>query len=587
MKGRRSRENIKRRSTVRGISLIDVVVGTFIMLTVFLGLFGAFRISVELVLSTKAKTGAVSLMTEKMETIRSLAYSDVGTVGGIPAGNLPQVEQVTLNGISYTINTLIQYEDAPQDGLDAADENSITADYKVVKVEVFWNVKDSSRSTFAVTRIAPVGIETLTGGGTLTINVFDAAAQPIQGADVRIVNNTTTTTIDTTVQTNANGQVSFPGAPEAANYEITTTKSGYSTAGTYAASSTNPSPSPGHVSVAEETTTTVGFGIDVLGTLRVFTFSPPGEGAFVDTFTDATKITGITSVVVSGGALILDENPQTGFPSSGSAFSNPVSPSFLSVWKEATFNASTTGETSFTLRAYYNNGSAYVLVPDEDLPQNSTGFTTSPVDLSGLSTATYNSLQLGAFLGTTNSSSTPQLHDWELSYVAGPTPLGGVTFLAHGAKAIGSLEGGGLVRKFSTTETTTQFGEWFFTDREWDTYTVTIATTSQYALAERCPNTVTLAPGATLDLSLWAALRTSHSLRTIVESGGVPLSGATVSLSGPSAHNADSSTCGQAFFSDLQDASYTVSVTHPGYQQYSEPVTVSGETELVISMTAL
>ena len=51
----------------RGLSLIDVIVGVFVMLLVFLGIFGAFRISIELVFSTKAKTGATSLITERME----------------------------------------------------------------------------------------------------------------------------------------------------------------------------------------------------------------------------------------------------------------------------------------------------------------------------------------------------------------------------------------------------------------------------------------------------------------------------------------------------------------------------------------
>ena len=170
------------------MTLIDVIVGVSVMLLVFLGIFGAFRISIELVFSTKAKTGAISLITERMESVRALAYDDVGTVGGIPSGNLAQVEQVTLNGVVYTMRTLIQYVDAPEDGLDINDENGVTADYKVVKVEAAWNVKESSRSTFAVTHIAPKGIESLTGGGTLRVNVFNATAAPIENASVRIVN---------------------------------------------------------------------------------------------------------------------------------------------------------------------------------------------------------------------------------------------------------------------------------------------------------------------------------------------------------------------------------------------------------------
>ena len=573
--------------SVRGMTLIDVIVGTFIMLTVFLGLFGAFRISIELVFSTKAKIGAVSLLTERMEYVRSLPYNSVGTVGGIPSGNIAQVEQMNLNGISYTVNTLVQYVDDPGDLLDALDTNGITADYKVVKVEVLWNVKESSRSTFAVSRIAPVGVESLSGGGTLRVNVFDAGAVAIQGADVRIVNNTAIPAIDTTVQSNAAGQATFPGAPAASDYEITVSRSGYSTAGTYTASSSNPNPSPAHVSVVESLTTTLGVAIDVLGEIRSKTFEPVGPGQFDDTFTDQSKLLSTTSIAVVGGALTLFEDPSTGYASDGSAFSQPVAPSLLSNWNQITYASTTPADGSLTLRLYYFDGSVYTLVPDVDLPNNSTGFTTSPIDVSSLNTVTYATLQLGAFLSTLDASTTPQLLDWQLSYVAGPTPLPNVAFDIHGAKTIGTDGGGGPVYKYSDSVTSTAFGEWNFTDIEWDTYTISLPALSPYDIAERCPNTVTLTPGQTLDLSLWLENDTTDSLRVVVESGGSVVPGAAISISGPQSDNKTGTACGQAFFSGLTAGTYSLTVTAGGYQVHNENVDVSEDTSHVVNLTAL
>src|SRR3989338_4221774 len=89
----------------RGASLIDVVVGSALMLVVFMGISAAFQLAVEVVSNNKARAGAVALSGERMEYIRSLSYDAVGTVGGIPAGAIAQSETVLLNGISYTRRT--------------------------------------------------------------------------------------------------------------------------------------------------------------------------------------------------------------------------------------------------------------------------------------------------------------------------------------------------------------------------------------------------------------------------------------------------------------------------------------------------
>lgn len=565
----------------RGVTLIDVVVGTAIMVFIFLAIFGAFRISIELIFSTKAKTGAVSLMTERMEYIRSLPYGSVGTVGGIPAGSIPQLEQTTLNGIQYTIRTLIQYTDATEDGLDTLDENAVTADYKTVKVEVLWSVKNSARSTHVVTRVSPPGIETLEDGGTLKVSVFDSGVNPLSGAVVRIVNAGTTPAIDVSANTNTNGVVSFPGAPGAGGYEITVTKGGHSTAQTYSATAENQNPSPAHVAVVDEQTTSISMFIDRVGSLRFKTFEPVVLASFADTFLNETKLSSTPNTEASAGALILEEESPAVYFSSGNARSQNISPLYIASWDEITFTRSTPAGTAMAIQLYYFNGAEYVLVPDEDLPNNSAGFSSSPVVISSLSPQTYSALQLSAFLTTSDSAVTPSLNDWELSYTTGPTPLPNVSFDIRGSKTIGA-NGATPVYKYEDSFTTNSSAEWFIDGVEWDTYT--IALTSAYDIAERCPNDITISPAQALEPYFYLAPNTQNSLRVYVASGGTPMLGALVSVSG-GVGSASSSNCGQTYFGGLVSANRTVTISKAGYQTHQETITISGDSELLVGLT--
>jgi len=255
-----------------GASLIDVIFGVSIMLIIFIGIFGIFKLSIELVSSSKSKTGALALANEQMEFIRSLSYNAVGVMGGIPAGNIEQEEIIILNKTIYTRRTFIQYIDDLKDGLEEEDENLITADYKLVKVEIKWTIGDTERKFSLISNIVPKGIETFEGGGTLIINSIDAYGMPIAGAQVNIKNNTIFPTIDLMAFTNNFGKIMFPGSPAAADYEIIVTKDGYSMAKTYDADVNNPNPDPGHLTVAEKETTRSTFAIDLLSGMDINTY---------------------------------------------------------------------------------------------------------------------------------------------------------------------------------------------------------------------------------------------------------------------------------------------------------------------------
>jgi len=566
----------------RGITLIDVVVGTAIITIVFLGIFGAFKLSIELVYNTKAKTGAVSLVTQQMEFIRSLQYDAVGTVGGIPSGAIPQLSQESLNGVLYTVRTFIQYEDAPEDGLDVLDENGITADYKVIKVEVLWTTRGFSRSAIAVSRVAPRGIESIAGGGTLRINVINSVALPISGASVHIVNSGVAPAVDVTASTNANGSVIFPGAPSASGYEITVSKDDYSGAQTYDSSAGNPNPNPGHVAVAEGTTSTISFSIDLLASLRTFTKKAIGPGMFSDAFDDTSQLFSTSSVSVQEGALTLLDSEGSYAPE-GSGTSISINPQYLSSWDAFSWDSTTPPSTAFLTHVYYFDGSGFSLVPDADLPGNSTGFNSSPVDLTSLPTATYDQLRVGASLSTGDLAVTPSLLSWDLSYHAGPTPLPSIPFGIRGTKTIGTDGSGIPIYKVDATYTTDQYGEWLVDPLDPDAYLVTVSAPT-YNVVERCPFDLSVLPNSGTELTITLDTKTTHSLLVNVIGNNTPIQNATVVLTGPKSGNQPTSACGQTYFGGLTNDLYTVSITAPGFLAHNEDVAVSGATVFSVSL---
>lgn len=539
----------------RGMTLVDVIVGTGIMLVVFLSIFGAYKIAIDLVYNTKARIGGMSLVSKQLEYLRSLPYDSLGTVGGIPSGAIVQNATTTLNNIPYTLRTLILYIDDPADGSGNSDSNLLTADYKELKVESSWVVRGKTYKTFAVTRVAPHGIESLTSGGTLRVNVFDALAQPVQGASVRITNASTTPAVDVTVSTDAGGSVAFPGAPQASNYKVTVTKDQYSSAQTYDITAQNPNPNPAHISVANKQTTTISFAIDRLGSLDIRTYSPIDVGTF-----------------------------QESFVASGEATSTLVAPAELATWDSLEWGVTSPLEGELVVQLVYPNGSEWSPVPDGVLSGNSGGLPQGTIAVSGVPTTTFPALALRSVFTPVDASSTPPTIDWTVDYHAGPSPLPAIGVSAYGTKTIGTSISGAPIYKVVQSITTSPAASWLITPLEWDTYTLQL-TGNSYDISELCPSPVSLAPGENKIESLLLVPHTANSLRIEVTAAGVPVPDATVALTAPGNATVSSSACGQAFFSGLSATSYTLTVTKSGYQTNIQSISVSGGTVIPVPLT--
>ncbi|MBL4578145.1 MAG: CUB domain-containing protein, partial [Flavobacteriales bacterium] len=83
-------------------------------------------------------------------------------------------------------------------------------------------------------------------------------------------------------------------------------------------------------------------------------------------------------------------------------------------WNQVVWNDTETGS-DIKYKIFY--GSAPIIVPDGALAGNSAGFDTSPIDISGLNTGTYDKLTIVGYLNYTTAS--PSINDWEITVSLG------------------------------------------------------------------------------------------------------------------------------------------------------------------------
>ena len=582
----------------RGMTFIDTVVGVSIMLLIFLGVFAAFQLSVDVVLNNKARAGAIALANERMEYIRSLTYSQVGTVGGIPAGVIPQYETIALNGVTYTRRTYIQYADDAGDGLGGFDTNGITADYRALRSDVYWTSRSGERHITVLSRMSPggSGIESTVPGGTLTLNIVNSASQPVSSAQIHVTNPSTTPAslaVDFITYTNVNGTASFIGATSTGAYQITVTKSGYSTAQTYSVTSQNTSPNPGHLTVSANQTTSGTFGIDLLAQKTINTWTPILQATWSDTFADNSKISSSASTTVSAGVISLSGSSP--YPSEGSFQSIALAPSYLAKWRTLSWTAATPSGTTIAYHVYDSSGSS--LIPDSQLPGNSAGFSASPIDLTGVSTSTYTSIRLGAAF-TSTGTNTPSIDAWSVDYDYGPQVLPSVAFTLKGAKTIGTGPSG-TQYKYSTSQDSGASASVVLSSMEWDTYQLE-PTGSTYDIASACHGAAespvilststrfSLAAGSQTVSDIYLVAHTTNALSVDVRSTAsgslIPYPTVRLYKSGyDTTQTADR--CGQVIFSGLSSGSYTLVVSATGYTtSTTTAVSVSGTTHTAVSL---
>ncbi len=227
-------------STKKGFSLIESLVFLFIFMLISVVFLQVYLVGTRTIFDSKNRLGAVALANQKMEIIRSIEYADIGTkvwngttwLYGVPAGNILQQEDISINTKKYHVTTFVQYVDDAFDGkVNTVPKDTIPTDYKRVRIEVSWG-ENASQKVVVFGNFSPEGIESATSGGILSVNVLQVNGTGLSGATVNVQNSSLGISISGV--TDASGNLLLPGMPASTKkYSITIAKNNYFGATTY------------------------------------------------------------------------------------------------------------------------------------------------------------------------------------------------------------------------------------------------------------------------------------------------------------------------------------------------------------------
>lgn len=292
--------NIKK-NTKKGFSLVELVVGVAVFTVICVSIYSAYTSIFDSVQTSRGKLDAVDLANEQFEIIRNLPYAEVGISGSIPSGVLVHNQTLVRGKTTFDVTTTVRNVDDPFDGTLGGSPNDLSpADFKLVEVEVNCVTCKNFTPIILTTRVAPKNLETASTNGALFVKVFDANGNPVADANVHIVNSTNNPPITIDDVTNTNGMLQIVDAPPGVNaYDITVTKSGYSTDKTYASTVSNPNPVKPFATVALQQVTQLSFAIDRTSTFNVSSVTQTcGPVGGIDFNIQGNKLIGTTPNVL-------------------------------------------------------------------------------------------------------------------------------------------------------------------------------------------------------------------------------------------------------------------------------------------------
>lgn len=573
----------KEKKYKKGLSIIDVIIGVFLFLLFFIGLFGAWRLSLKIVFQSKARVIASSLANQRLEEIRNLPYEKVGTINGYPAGDIPSVESINLNGIDFTISTLIDFIADERDGLSQP-EDPCPNDYKRATVIVSWGGRYAGEISLS-TDIAPKDEiqECEIAGGILWVKVFNSQGELIDGANVQVKDIFSGLEKSCTTSSSEKCYIVLPPSQEgeSENYKIIVKKTGYSQDETFKEGDLYNGeeiyfPQKPNATILKGEIVQKSFSIDKVSSFNIETRSSRGKEVFLDEFEDNSKISESSNVIIDEGKVELAKTDGD-YYSSGYIFSVDISPSSLKKWGLFSFDFSLPSDTDFSCQLFFFNGENWELIPDEDLPGNSNGFRTSPVDLNNLDSSNYSQLKIKGNFLTYNSSVTPVLLNWSISYFTKESfPIGEVSFHLQGEKFVGENSQGERILKYSKDLLTQSDGTLSISDLETDLYTFSnfVKSGESLKLVEivPTPQPISLLPNTTENVTFYLEAENTLLVKVIDSDSHLPIFNAKVILSKEGFQDIKiTNSKGEVFFIPLEAGTYNLEVSAEGYETYQDP----------------
>jgi hypothetical protein len=257
----------------RGFTLVEALISIALM-GMFISLFQGYTTILTAIRTVRSKLTQASVANEKIEIIHNIAYDNIGLLAGVPPGIISPTEYITRQGNTYKVDTVIRNVDDPFDGtIDGIPDDPSPIDYKIAEIAVTCTTCSGNPVVSLTGRISPTGLEAATTNGLLIVRAIDSAGNPLANATVRIVNSAVTPAIDITDVTGTNGELRQVGVPPSVNnYQITVSKTGYSSEQTRPIGAAgNPNPVKPHSTITASNATQTSFAIDRTSTLNIST----------------------------------------------------------------------------------------------------------------------------------------------------------------------------------------------------------------------------------------------------------------------------------------------------------------------------
>jgi prepilin-type N-terminal cleavage/methylation domain-containing protein len=244
-----------------GYTLVELMVTMAVLAVLGLGAFTLFTSLLHSAIVAQRQAVASALATNQTEYIKSLPYDHLAVAGGaiVSTTTIPASFTKKVQGVTYTVTTSITYADDAYDGCGSYPNQTLKTkycrnypppsgapstdnnpgDYKDITV----TITDPSGTRLASidTHVAALVAETASNTGALFVSVVDDSGQPVVGATVNVINSSTSPAVNVSDTTDQNGLVIFYDLPPSTtnyHYQVTGSKSGYSTLTTIVPSGT-------------------------------------------------------------------------------------------------------------------------------------------------------------------------------------------------------------------------------------------------------------------------------------------------------------------------------------------------------------
>ncbi len=630
------RNPINKNSKANGFTLVEVVVGVAILLIVFSGIFSVYRLGMKVVFESKARIIGVSLANQKIEEARNLSYGNVGTfhcpeehleceygdewaIEDTVAGPIKREQTSILNNVNYTIFTKIDYISNCIDGIGdgtietcpdyeniegycaetPCPEDECDRDYKKIKVTISWGHPHTGQISLE-SMISPKIKEQECGGsgGFLVVKIKDSLSQNFTSPQIDVEN---LFTYQTDNKSPESGECVFILDPGTGIYKINVSDGeGYTSVSTYGIGDEYNGrviavPFHQHASVIENDFWEESYYIDETSSFLIETFSRAETENFFDPLDNEDNISEKFQINFSGGQAELDINSGP-YYNSGYIISETIYPVNLVLWEDIFFSDSQPLSTEIRYEILYYIGTEWKVIPNSALPENETGFTSSPINLFDLDPIAYPSIRIKANFLTLDTLVTPILEDWEFIWsTTDSIPIANVDFDIHSKKIVGKDSDNFDIYRYDGSYSTNGAGHTTLSNLEWDEYFFSNFSISGASLdlAKSRPNlsdenSIYLPAGTNENLKLFLETPYSLFLEVNDSSTGEDIIDANVHLYNISLGydkiqltNPD----GKTIFFYLENDTYELEITANGYDPFLvESVSISGKEIKVVEL---